>query len=69
MHLQLMRWFRHLQPLVFDVLCFDLDREPRLPPWTCKIGTSRQGEQHIVLHIQAYAATRSRAAQIEQLIC
>ena len=54
---------------VFDVLCFDLDREPRLLPWTCKIGASRQGEKHIVLHIQPYAATRSRAAQIEQLIC
>ena len=60
---------RHLQPLVFHVLCFDLDREPRLLPWTCKIGASRQGKQRIVLHFQPYAATRSKAAQIEQLIC
>ncbi len=69
MHLHLVRWFCHLQPLISDVLCFDLDREPRLLPWTCKIGASRQGQQRIVLHIQSSAAIRSRAAQIQQLIC
>ena len=51
MHLHLVRWFRHLQPLVFDVLGFDLDREPRLLPWTCKVGANRQGGPKIVLHI------------------